>query len=390
MSEGYALFLLLCLLYLSECFLFVRKRSIAFVSPWCGRWKAAVPSVFLGGSRGSVICLNPFFPLGRVYVCHLSPISISPEGVCAFNLQSILKAGRPDEPARALTFDEIRDCTAEGKSLYINRARFVECGDVEQSRALANLINGVAAASPGQRENLIERHLAGRFDGDAAADRLQSQRSRLWLIGTLGSLFFVFLFVLAPVLTLYRGLEPLIIPIALTMVAFAGAIAALFFPVHRHLYPQSREDRLTHLAKMVLCPPGAIRAPDLLTAGLMAHYDPALVASLLHSTDTEAFVESYVRDLRFPIKDELTDPLSLQIVRWYRARLLDGIKGRLQEFVGQKTFAGPDVAEEGGSYCPRCLGQFQIDRGECADCPGVSLTAALATPPSSATVATRR
>ena len=53
MSEGYALFLLLCLLYLSECFVFIRKRSIAFVSPWCGRWKLAVPSVFLSGSRGS-------------------------------------------------------------------------------------------------------------------------------------------------------------------------------------------------------------------------------------------------------------------------------------------------------------------------------------------------
>jgi hypothetical protein len=288
-----------------------------------------------------------------------------------------------------VTFDEIRDCTADGKSLYVNQARFVECGDAEQSRILAKLINSVVAASPARREHLIDRHIAGRFDQDAAADRLNSERSRLRAIGVICSLFFVFLFLLAPVLAVLHGLEPLIIPSALIMVAFAGCISALFFLVHRRLYPELKEDRFSHLAKMVVCPPGAIGAPDLLTAGLMAHYDPALVASLLHGADTDAFVDGYLRDLHFPIKDELNDPLSLEIVRWYRARVLDCISGRLQRFGPQRASARPDLVASADSYCPRCLGQFQIDREECADCPGVSLRAAFATRPSSVTAQTR-
>jgi hypothetical protein len=121
----------------------------------------------------------------------------------------------------------------------------------------------------------------------------------------------------------------------------------------------------------------------------MAHYDPALVASLLYGADTDAFVDRYLRDLHFPIKDELADPLSLEIVRWYRARLLDCINERLQRFGPRGAFARAGLMAEGDSYCPRCLGQFQIDREECADCPGVSLRAAFATRPSSVAAQTR-
>lgn len=386
MSEGYALILLLCALYLSECFLLIRKRSIAIVSPWGWRWKVAVSSSFLSSARGSLILLNPLLPLGRVFVCHLSPISISPEGVCAFNLQSVLRLGRPDQSSQVFTFDEITRCSTDGNFLDINDARFVECGDKDQARALAELINSAVRSTPAERDRLLRGYIAKRFDGNAVSLRLTGEKLRLNVMRASCLGFFLLLFFVVPVGVGIYGLEPLIIPTALMMVAFAVYISVLFFLVHRRLYPELREERVSHLVKMIFCPPGAIRAADVLTADLLTSYDPVVVASLFHSPDTDEFIGSYARDLKFPIKDDLTEPHSAKIAQWYRAQLLDRVLEHLQKTGHRRVFLGPEIGAENGSYCPRCLGRFQVTSGECVDCPGVSLIATLATPTNDAVV----
>lgn len=372
---------------LSECFLLIRKRSIAIVSPWGWRWKVAVSSSFLSSARGSLILLNPLLPLGRVFVCHLSPISISPEGVCAFNLQSVLRLGRPDQSSQVFTFDEItRVARRMGKYLDINDARFVECGDTEQARALAEIINSAVRSSPAERETMLRGYIVKRFDGKAASLRLMSEKVRLNVIRASSLVFFLLLFFTVPVLVSIYGLEPVIIPTALMMVTFAVYISVLFFLVHRSLYPELREERFGHLAKMIFCPPGAIRAADVVAANLVASYDPVVVASLFHSPDTDEFIGSYARDLKFPINDDLTEPHSAKIAQWYRTQLLDRVLEHLQKTGHRGVFLGPKIGEEIGSYCPRCLGRFQVNSGECVDCPGVSLIATLATPTNDAVV----
>jgi hypothetical protein len=380
MSEGYALILLLGALYFSECFLLVRRRSVAFVRPWGRGWKVAVPSSFLGSARGGLVLLNPLFPLGRVLVCHLSPVSISPDGVCAFNVQSVWKMGRPEQSSRTFTFDEITSCSADGKYLNINKERFAECGDAEQARRLSELINTAAGSSPAGREKLVRGYIAKRLDGDDASRRLKSEKTRSDMIRVCCFVFFLLLFLVVPALVSVYGLERLIIPTAVLMLASASCIAVLFFLAHRQLYPESREDRFSHLAKMILCPPGAIRAADALTTNLVANYDPVIVAALFRGGDTYDFVGSYVRDLQFPIKDELKDQLSIDIAQWYRAKLLDGALKQLEKMGRRPTPMTVAAADKGASYCPRCLGQFEIASGECVDCPGVRLIANSVTP----------
>jgi hypothetical protein len=376
MSEGYALILLLCALYFSECFLLIRKRSVAFVNPWGRLRKVTVSSSFFSSARGSLILLNPLLPLGRVFVCHLSPISISSDGVCAFNLQSVLKVGLPAQSSEVFTFDAIIRCSTNGKYLDLNDARFAECADPEQARALAEIINSAVRSSPAEREKMLQGYIAKQFDGKAVSLRLESEKLRLQVIRVSCLVFFLFLFFIVPVLVAMYGLEPLIIPTALMMLIFALYISVLFFLVHRRLYPELKEERFSHLAKMILCPPGAIRAAVVLTANLLTNCDPTVVASLFHSPDTDEFIGSYARDLKFPIKDDLTDPLPAKIAHWYRTQLLDHVQEHLQAR-DRRAFIEPEMTEEGGSYCPRCLGLFQVESGDCVDCPGISLVAIL-------------
>jgi hypothetical protein len=325
-----------------------------------------------------LILLNPLFPLGRVFVGRLSPLSVSPDGLCASNLQSFVTVGRPQQSKKSFHFDEIISCSTDGNYLNINGSRLVECGDFEHASALADLINAAVDASPAGREKLVRRYIAERFAADKAAHRLGCEKFWLKQIRISCFIFFLLLYLVVPVLVGFYGLEPLLVPTALTMLTFALYVAIMFYLVYSALYPRYRQERLMHLVKMVLCPPGAIRAVDVLTANLLAAYDPVVIATLFRSSKTDEFIYSYLRDLKFPIGAELTDLLSRKITRWYRAQLLERVQEHLQK-AGYHHDPSPVLDEDCAAYCPRCLTQFQINSGECVDCPGVSLISRVAT-----------
>ena len=58
-TDGQTLLLILALLYLTECLIWVKKQSIAFVSPWGRRWRVATPISWLGNANGAMLILNP-------------------------------------------------------------------------------------------------------------------------------------------------------------------------------------------------------------------------------------------------------------------------------------------------------------------------------------------
>ena len=55
MSDGQALYLVLCVLYLSDCFVWIHHGITAFVSPWGGRWVTLTSSAALGDPGGRLV-----------------------------------------------------------------------------------------------------------------------------------------------------------------------------------------------------------------------------------------------------------------------------------------------------------------------------------------------
>jgi hypothetical protein len=51
------------------------------------------------------------------------------------------------------------------------------------------------------------------------------------------------------------------------------------------------------MVKMILCPPVALRAADVLTKNLLAEFSPIVLANVLTGSGEKEFVRSFVLDL---------------------------------------------------------------------------------------------
>ena len=376
MSDGQVLFLVLCLLYLSDCFFWIRRGTAAFVSPWGARWRAAGGTRLFGNDRGYPLFLNPLPPLDRVVLAHLAPVSISPRGVRAGTRQTLPGAEGGKRTAEALPFERIAKARADGPWLRIDGAKFARCGSPAQAREVAELIGRAAAVPENKREPLIRHWVAGRYSGKNAAAALAGADDAARPPRRMAVAFFVFLFAVAPAAAVVVGLVPTFYPLAALTVAFAVAMAVAFGFGHRSVFPGEGGDRAAHVAKMVLCPPAAIRAADALTAEAASSFSPLVVACELSADDHRAFAATFLRDLKHPLADDPADALAAEVATWYldleRRQATKYVEKRHPRLL-EEAFAPPAPEPGSASYCPRCRAQSADDAAQCPDCEGVAL-----------------
>ena len=378
-SDGQTLLLILVLLYLTECLIWLKKQSVAFVSPLARRWRVATPISWLGNANGAMLILNPLPPPGRIFLSHLLPISISPSGVCAFNSQTLPSGARPaTQTGEFVPFSSISSAVADGAYLVLNDQKFAKCATPKQAKALAKLIETVSAAKVSKREALVRSWLTKQFDARAATRVSQEAESLIGVIRWACTMFFVFMFAGVPLLVTLYGLERLIIPLAVGILLLAVQIAILFYRAHRRLYPAETHERLESMVKMILCPPVSLRAADVLTRNVLADYSPVVVANVL-GVGKKQFVRDFVLDLQHPLKHEVTDEKAAETITWMNAVQLKACLEHVQRDAKTKVESLLRAAEREGdsvSYCPRCGVQFVAGAGdECPDCPGVELVA---------------
>lgn len=381
-SDGQTLLLILVLLYLTECLIWVKKQSVAFVSLSGRRWRLVAPISWLGNANGAMLILNPLPPPGRVFLSHLVPISISPSGVCAFNSQTLPSGARPaTQTGEFLPFSAIQKSETDGVYLVLNGQKFAKCATPKQAKAIAEIITAVSTAKVSKREALVRSWLTKQFDARAATRLWREAEESIGVIRWACSIFFVFMFVGLPVLVTLYGLEQLIIPLAVGILALAVQIAFLFFRAHRRLFPGETQERFESLVKMIVCPPVSLRAADVLTRNLLTGYSPIVVANVLAgpSTGARQFARDFVLDLQHPLKHEITDEKAVETINWMNAAQLKACIDHVERDGRVKVESLLQAAEREGesvSYCPRCGVQFVTGAGdECPDCPGVELVA---------------
>jgi len=377
MSEAQTLLLILILLYLTECLIWVKRESVAFVSRMGGRWRLTVPPSWLGNANGGILFLNPLPPAGRVFVSHLSPISISPSGICAYNLQTLPSEARSSsQTGQFLPFSKVSSSKTDGVYLLVNGERFAKCATARQAKTLAKLIAEMTKVSVAKRERLARTWISKQFAMDDAAARLREGNAVIQPMRELSLILFLFLFVVTPVLVSSFGLMGLIIPVAAVMVILAVLIGILFYRAHKQLFPAESSERFENLVKMILCPPVSMRAPDILTRNLLAEYSPIVVASLLTGSSEQQFMRAFILDLQHPLKHEVSDEAAEKTIGWTAAEQLNICLEQVKagRYLKPEELSAPTQREENSiSYCPRCRCQFVVSAVECPDCPGVVL-----------------
>jgi hypothetical protein len=377
MTEGQTLLLILILLYVSDCLIWVKRESVAFVSGWGGRWRLQVPPSWLGNANGGILFLNPAPPAGRIFLSHLLPISISPSGICAYNLQTLPSEARsPAQTGQFLSFNQIKTAATEGVYLLVNNERFAKCATPKQAKTLAQLIRELVKTATAKRERVVRGWWQRQFALKDAEARLQEGQALIEPVQELSTILFVFLYFFTPALVSGFGLMPLIVPVAAVMVILAVLTGIMFYRAHKRLFPTEGSERFENVVKMILCPPVSIRAADILTRNLLAEYSPIVLASVLAGSGEQQFVRAFVLDLQHPLKHEVADETAEKTMRWAVDEQLGVCMDQIKQgrYLKAEELQSPAMREKDSiSYCPRCRCQYVVSDTECPDCPGVEL-----------------
>lgn len=379
MSDELFLFLILCLIYVTDCLLWVSKYSVAFVT-WINRqWKDKVTSRIFRTSKGGLLLLNPFPPLGKVFCCHLLPISISPVGICSLNNQILTHREFPEFnfDVSCFNFKEISNVTTDGRKLIVNAAQFCRFWDAQQAERVCALLKTLITTPETSRETIIKQFWNEQFNLEAAKKRYEDALHQMTSLRFLCNILFVYLFIIAPVVVLYRRMTSILIAIAFVMFVIAFQITIEFYILHKRTYPDLKEDRISSLIKMILCPPVSIRACDLITEHLLGNYNSLVVANLLLSDDQfKNFAISTLRNLKYPPFNDFMEERVCEISNWQNHTLLKIATGYLHNasYSSEKLLYPPIPNDPSvRAYCPRCLCQFTQKEGNCPDCLGVKI-----------------
>ena len=377
MTDELILFSVLCMIYFSDCLLFVRNNTITFVL-WFGKhWVHNSSGQLIRTAKGRVVLLNPFPPLGKVFCCRLMPLSISPKGVCSFNYQTLVHDEASEREAVYVLFNEIENIRADNRDLFINNERFCRLTDERMAIKLKDFMNRLHNTMEENREKIIIEFWKDQFDYDAMKKRFEQIKKKVSALRFLCNALFIYLFVIAPIIVLYFRLTNMLIPIAIGMLVLAIQIAISFFILHKKIFPDRAEERISNLIKMIMCPPVSIRACDLITANLLENYNPVAVGHLfLPPVEFKKYAERTLRNFKYPPVDYITGNCANEISIYQNQIVLRLASDYIRDVanIGEDLLYQPvpnDISVQ--SFCPRCLSQFTKEAGNCPDCPGLKL-----------------
>ena len=374
MGELESLLVVLALIYLSECLVWVGRGAVAFAS-WTGkRFRPRFPGSVMGNTRGGFLFSKPLPPLGIVLLNQPFPVSISSATVFACSSTCLNSIGRPEQTARLLRLDDLRDITTVGRELRVNGALLLKAISPFTARHIAGVLNRLHKLPEPDRAAAVRTVIEDSLDADAVSKRFDEYRARSRRLRVLSNVLFVYLFLLVPPLLWQFGFGKFGLGLLAGMLAQSAVIAVLFRRAHATLYPGADEERFKPFLTMMLAPPAAIRAADILARHLVENAHPLAVARALSSPETFRRLSRQVLiDLRHPLLPvcPTRDALAAETEEQFRTMMHAAVSAfvRKSGLNPDELTAAPQPAESGNqSYCPRCGAQFLMIEGVCRDC----------------------
>jgi len=381
MGDLESLLLVVVAIYLTECAVWVRRSSVAVQERGGGQWRLRHPGVVLGNAHGAIVMANPLPPLGTVLPSHPFPVSLSPQAMLSCTSVCLDAGGRPPQAARWLRYTDAQTIATEGRSVLVNETLFFKASSPTAARRLAGLLRELKALSEKDRPAAIRRALAATLDTKAARKRWEDFLARDPHLRWLGNILFVYLFVVAPGAIWFFGFRNGGLWVVAGLLAQTFTIGWRFWRAHGAVYPDGSEERFTPFLTMLLAPPTAIRANDLLARRLVENFHPLAVAeAFCAGAPFQRLARRVLLDLRFPMLPAApsSETAVAQTEEWFRGIFLEECE-RAVERAGLKPqdLTQPPARSEPKchSYCPRCDAQFQVETGICVDCGGRALVA---------------
>lgn len=376
MGDLQSLVLVVGLIYLSDCLVWVRHGAIVFRTYTGRRFRILFPGKLWGNQRGAFLFSNPLPPLGAVFTCQLPPFSLSTETAFAYSPAALDPAGRSIHTGNSISFDTFSNIEVDGRRVLVNGSTFLNAVSTFGARQVADDLKAVGTLPQSQRAEKIKLLVQNTLNTKEVEIRLIEYQTKTRLLRFLSNVLFVILFVVFLPLVLKFGLGPLELMFLAAAFAQSVVIAILFRRLHKVMYPEAHEERFRGFLTMLLAPPTAIRAPDILARPLFERYHPlAVVKVLANSNEFRRFARRLILDLQYPVLPVCpTDhPAALAAEAYFTGVHRQASEDFLQQ-CGENVseLIAPEAPSEPAnqSFCPRCGTQFVKRSGECVDCGG--------------------
>jgi hypothetical protein len=377
MRDAELLYIILAAIYLIECAKWLPPDVVVF-RLLAGRWRVGYPGGMLGNAHGGFIVAPPWPPAGRLLMSEPWTVSVSPEGCYGYVSTSTNPLGRPLQSGQYWPWDEVRTIEHSGKDVLVNGARLSKAASSEAAKSLATHLGQWRKLSAAQRGGEIRSALAQTLDRRAARDRFEEMEARVRWLQHFATLLFFSLFGGGALLvwSAYWRAWPWLLSVLLASIVL---VLWQFWRAHRIVYPERRGERLKLFALLLVSPPAAARAPDLIAMRRLAAFHPLAVAEIvLERHAFEDFARQMLLDCRCPRLPEPAgqSPEAQHTELWFR-ELQSELLAVLAVDAGlelPKLLASPEPeSADCKSYCPRCRNQYVVDQGGCATCGGIEL-----------------
>lgn len=368
LTDNQTLLLVVGLIYLWECCVWIPRDAVAVVT---GLSPATLrkPSRTAGNSRGGFI-MGQLLPGSCTFLCQPWPVSLSVDG---FAIGAAADRPRGSIRSRIYCWAAVEALDREGTTLLVNGRHFCRTVAPSQTLLLQKALEKMRVASSRERQQEISTLLGQLFDTDAARTKLHSFRRQSTGLNLLEWLLFVLALICVPLATSFLGLAGALNLLGIPLLLLLLALVTLVFRIHRRLEPEAGSARFQLVVMMMLLPPMALRASDMLSRQLLAAYHPLVVGRLLLAPHRlQEFASEVVRELEYRPASETPPPAAAISCSW-RHELV----GAVREWLAAEevdVIRAPNERQDGATaYCPRCLEQFERADAVCNDCAGLGL-----------------
>jgi hypothetical protein len=374
MTDLQELLLVFLAVYVLECIVWVDADTVLFSRSIWGRRKVSLGKGIFGNDSGNLRLLNPLSFSGDNHFACWFPVSVSPEGICAFAVRPGGGDSAALRPGRSFRFEEIMTHRIDGRWLRINDEPFCKFPSADQAESLSRLIGDLSGKSVRAREKKIRGVLAGQLDEDRLSSEMLIWRKRMLPLRLACTGYFMFAYLALPGLALYLGLELLVVPALIGFLLFGAVTGGIYCVADRKIRGARREGRVPALLKMIAYPPAAIRSVDLLSLPALQGFSPLLLSAGLPAAEGLEYAQTVIRNLRHPAKGDWPPVPALSIVNWFAGALRDASETFVSVHYGlarEAILSPPPRDGDSSVYCPRCESQYLDLTPTCIDCPGV-------------------
>jgi hypothetical protein len=378
MSDVQFLFVILGALYLWECACWLQRDGVAFTQWLAPRWRLQLPATLVGNQRGGFVLAPPLPPLGRIHVAYPFPFSLGPAGVLDFVTTPRPSHRRSNHTGRFWTWEQLTDLRCSGRKLHLGQTNLFAAPTATRAQHLHQNLTTLSTLPPHQRPDAIREILRATLDPAAIENRRRELHHRLRPLRLLANSLFLLIFVLAPALLWFLGLQLVWLPLLLVTLTLTGTTATRFHRVHREFFPAAADDRFTQTLILAFAPASTVRASDLLSRPLLENFHPLAVAQVLQSSAAfRALARRSLLDLRHPTGFSVPlTPSALATETFFRQTQLEVLETWLrQQQISPAELCHPPAPADATchAYCPRCEAQFTTTAATCADCGGLPL-----------------